>query len=94
MRIPTRCALFSAISLLAFVACNNGPLLAESSKPVRYLVIHADDAGMSHSVNMATIEAIARTLDHIEGGDHGAALDSFFSEFVTASLRSRGIRPS
>lgn len=62
MRIPTRCALFSAISLLAFVACNNGPLLAESSKPVRYLVIHADDAGMSHSVNMATIEAMEKGI--------------------------------
>jgi len=42
---------------------------------------------------MATLEAIARTLDHIEGGEHGAALDLFFSRFVDASLRSRGIRP-
>ena len=40
---------------------------------------------------MATIEAIARTLDHIEGGEAGAALDTFFSRFVSASFRSRGI---
>jgi predicted glycoside hydrolase/deacetylase ChbG (UPF0249 family) len=31
---------------------------AGTAKPVRSLIVHADDAGMSHSVNMATIEGL------------------------------------
>lgn len=45
----------SCLFLLAAV-----PLPAADQPPKRYLIIHADDAGMSHGVNVATIEGMEK----------------------------------
>ncbi|MFP6650303.1 MAG: ChbG/HpnK family deacetylase, partial [Pirellulaceae bacterium] len=49
-----------ALGLLLLVA--SLPVNGESEARPHYLVIHADDAGMSHSVNMATIEAMEKGI--------------------------------
>jgi predicted glycoside hydrolase/deacetylase ChbG (UPF0249 family) len=50
------------LGLLLLLCAATVPVKAESPDKPRYLVIHADDAGMSHSVNMATIEAMEKGI--------------------------------
>jgi predicted glycoside hydrolase/deacetylase ChbG (UPF0249 family) len=64
-RFPSfaRIHFFCAMTLLALVsqsaACQESSTPAEEKIPEkRFLIIHSDDAGMSHSVNRATIEAM------------------------------------
>ncbi len=52
LRLPSAFAAFAFLLLLT----NLAP--AEELAGKRYVIIHADDAGMSHSVNMATIDAM------------------------------------
>ena len=46
--------IFATIAIL--LSCPCWTHAEDSGK--RYLIIHADDAGMSHSVNMGTIEGV------------------------------------
>jgi hypothetical protein len=43
---------------------------------------------------MATIEAIARALDHLEGNHVGTFLDTLFEDFVHTSRLARGNLPN
>jgi len=46
------------ISFLAVLSWSGADSVRADDAPKRYLIIHADDAGMSHAVNLATIEAM------------------------------------
>lgn len=51
---------FRYACLLAWLGTVSGESAAEQGK--RYVIIHADDAGMSHSVNRATIESMEQGI--------------------------------
>ena len=53
--------LSSLVAVVVLVVASQMPARGDDSpagKPARSLIIHADDAGMSHSANMATIEGL------------------------------------
>ena len=60
--MPTRHKLLHSITLAGclFLSLARSTSAADSEK--RYVIIHADDAGMSHSVNMATIHGMEQGI--------------------------------
>jgi chitin disaccharide deacetylase len=57
-------ALLIAFGLMIVIArfCHSADSAAAAGDGKRYLIIHADDAGMSHSANRATVEAMEKGI--------------------------------
>lgn len=55
-------AIFSCLAFLCSTIAQAQPAAAAGPKAKRSLIVHADDAGMSHSVNLATIEGMEKGI--------------------------------
>lgn len=55
-------AIFSCLAFLCGTIAQAQPAAAAGPKAKRSLIVHADDAGMSHSVNLATIEGMEKGI--------------------------------
>lgn len=53
---------FVGLLVVGWLAARHEPLSAAEPAGPRYLIIHADDAGMSHSANTGTIDAMQRGI--------------------------------
>ncbi|REK11437.1 MAG: ChbG/HpnK family deacetylase [Planctomycetota bacterium] len=54
--------LAAVLAVVCLLAGSSSSALADETDGKRYVIIHADDAGMSHSVNMATIDAMEKGI--------------------------------